>query len=104
MIITHQKSQRSFLYRLFIWTFVLLYPTIASIYAFSPPLLGIAAFIFIDAMEKEDYEYKHKEDLMSRKRVFVWVTLISMLLVVFAANQAIATEKTVILNVPACSS
>lgn len=57
MIITHKKSQRNFLYRLFIWTFVLLYPTIASIYAFSPPLLGIAAFIFIDAMEKEDYEY-----------------------------------------------
>ena len=54
--------------------------------------------------EKEGYKYKHKEDLMSRKKVFVWVTLISLLLVVFAANQAIATEKTVILNVPACSS
>ena len=54
--------------------------------------------------EKEGYEYTQKEDLMSRKRVFVWVTLISLLLFVFAANQAIATEKTVILNVPACSS
>ena len=30
--------------------------------------------------------------------------LISLLLFVFAANQAIAKEKTVILNVPACSS
>jgi hypothetical protein len=41
---------------------------------------------------------------MSRKKVFVWVIVISLLLFVFAANQAIATEKTVILNVPACSS
>jgi len=57
MSITHKRSKRSFLYRLFMWSFVLLYPTIASIYAFSPPLLGIVAFILIDALEKSDYEY-----------------------------------------------
>ena len=41
---------------------------------------------------------------MSKKKVLTWVALISLLLFVFAANQAIAKEKTVILNVPACSS
>ena len=41
---------------------------------------------------------------MSRKRVFAWVVLLSLLLLVCAANQAIGKEKTVILNVPACSS
>jgi hypothetical protein len=41
---------------------------------------------------------------MDRKKMFAWLLLLSLLLFVFAANQAIAKEKTVILNVPACSS
>ena len=41
---------------------------------------------------------------MSRKRVFAWVALLSLLLFVCTANQAIGKGKTVILNVPACSS
>lgn len=41
---------------------------------------------------------------MSRKKVFAWVALLSLLLLVCVANQAIGKEKTVILNVPACSS
>jgi len=57
MSILPQKTRRKFIYRLTVWSFVLLYPAIASIYAFSPPLLGIAAFILIDALEKDDYEF-----------------------------------------------
>jgi len=58
-MIAVQKSSphRTLLYRVSMWSFILLYPVIASIYAFSPPLLGIAAFILIDALEKEDYEH-----------------------------------------------
>jgi hypothetical protein len=41
---------------------------------------------------------------MKRKKMFAWVLLSSLMLFVFAANQAIAEEKTVILKVPACSS
>jgi hypothetical protein len=41
---------------------------------------------------------------MSKKKMFVWGLLLTLLVLVFAANQAIAKEKTVILNVPACSS
>ncbi|MBN2825940.1 MAG: hypothetical protein JXQ76_11485 [Campylobacterales bacterium] len=54
--ISKKRSKRSFLNSLILWTFILLYPIIASIYAFSPPLLGLAAFILIDSIEKEDYE------------------------------------------------
>ena len=55
-------------------------------------------------MEKRVIMANKKEDLMSRKRILLWVALISLLLLIFAANQAIGKEKTVILNVPACSS
>jgi copper chaperone CopZ len=41
---------------------------------------------------------------MSRKKVFAWLVLLSLLLFVFVAQQAIGKEKTVVLNVPACSS
>ena len=56
--------------------------------------------------KSKDFKINHcdKEDHMSRKKMLVWVALISLLLFVFAANQAIGKEKTVILNVPACSS
>jgi hypothetical protein len=57
MIIQPKDTKRSFIFRLMMWSFVLFYPTIASIYSFSPPLLGIAAFILIDSIEKHDYEY-----------------------------------------------
>jgi len=57
MILYRIGTKRGLLYRLFIWSFVLLYPTIASIYAFSPPLLGIASFILIEALEKKDIEH-----------------------------------------------
>jgi hypothetical protein len=46
----------------------------------------------------------NEEGQMSRKKVLAWVALLSLLLFVFAANQAIGKEKTVVLNVPACSS
>jgi hypothetical protein len=46
----------------------------------------------------------NKEEQMSRKKVLAWVVLLSLLLFVFAANEAIGKEKTVVLNVPACSS
>jgi copper chaperone CopZ len=45
-----------------------------------------------------------KEDQMSKKKVLAWVTVLSLLLLVCATNQAIGKEKTVVLNVPACSS
>ena len=41
---------------------------------------------------------------MNKKKMFAWMLLLSLLLFVFATNQAIAKGKTVILNVPACSS
>jgi hypothetical protein len=41
---------------------------------------------------------------MNRKKMFALVLLSSLMLLVFAANQAIAEEKTVILNIPGCSS
>ena len=46
----------------------------------------------------------NEEGQMSRKKVLAWVALLSLLLFVFAANQAIGKEKTVVLKVPACSS
>jgi len=41
---------------------------------------------------------------MRRKNMVVYMVLFSLVLLFSAANQAIATEKTVVLNVPACSS
>jgi hypothetical protein len=41
---------------------------------------------------------------MNKKRIWTWVALVSLLVVVFTTTQSIAKEKTVILNVPACSS
>jgi hypothetical protein len=41
---------------------------------------------------------------MNRKKVAAWMVLLSLLVIVCVANQAIGKEKTVVLTVPACSS
>ncbi|KIM13255.1 MAG: hypothetical protein KU38_00930 [Sulfurovum sp. FS08-3] len=54
--ISQNRPKRSALNSLVLWCFIVLYPIIASIYAFSPPLLGIAAFVLIDSIEKGERE------------------------------------------------
>ncbi|SHO81044.1 hypothetical protein MNB_SV-15-201 [hydrothermal vent metagenome] len=39
---------------IYLWIFVIFYPIIFTLYNFSPPLLGIASYILLDAFERED--------------------------------------------------
>lgn len=45
-----------------------------------------------------------KGGLMRRSNIVAYMVLFSLVLLVCTANQAIGIERTVVLNVPACSS
>jgi len=39
---------------IYLWVFVIFYPMIFTLYNFSPPLLGIASYLLLDAFERRD--------------------------------------------------
>ena len=49
--VDRKKRDRVIVY---LWIFIIFYPMIFTLYNFSPPLLGIASYLLLDAFERRD--------------------------------------------------
>ncbi len=49
--VDRKKRNRAIVY---LWIFIIFYPMIFTLYNFSPPLLGIASYLLLDAFERRD--------------------------------------------------
>ena len=50
-VVDSRKRERGTVY---LWIFIIFYPMIFTLYNFSPPLLGIASYLLLDAFERRD--------------------------------------------------